>query len=55
MAYQGKNATYSPAFEMSDFWAPIYLTYITELQIVSNSYLVIFHNKNTFLSAILAP
>lgn len=30
---------------MSDFWAPIYLTYITGLQIVNNSYLAIFHNK----------
>lgn len=49
-----KNATYSQAFEMSDFWAPIYLTYITGLQIVNNSYLAIFHNKNTFLCAILA-
>lgn len=38
---------------MSDFWAPIYLTYITGLQTVSNFYLAIFHNKNTFLSAIL--
>lgn len=50
----GNNVTYSQAFEMSDFWAPIYLTYIIGLQTVSKSYLAIFHNKYMFLSAILA-
>jgi hypothetical protein len=48
----GKNAACSLAFEMSDLWAPIYLPSITGLQTVSNSYLAIFHNTNTFLSAI---
>lgn len=37
-----KNATYSQAFEMSDFWVPIYQTYITGLQTVSDSYLAVF-------------
>lgn len=42
-------------FEMSEFWAPIYLSYIIGLQTISNSYLVIFHNTNSFLSAIFIP
>lgn len=52
MAYQ-KNVVYFQAFEMSHSWAPIYLSYIATLQIASKSYRAIFHNKNTFLTAIL--
>lgn len=52
MAYQ-KNVVYFQAFEMSHTWAPIYLSYIATLQIASKSYRAIFHNKNTFLTAIL--
>lgn len=48
-----KNLVYFQAFEMSHSWAPIYLSYIATLQIASNSYRAIFHNKNTFLTAIL--
>lgn len=48
-----KNAVYFQAFEMSHSWAPIYLSYIVTLQIASKSYRAIFHNKNTFLTAIL--
>lgn len=52
MVYQ-KNVVYFQAFEMSHSWAPIYLSYIATLQIASKSYRAIFHNKNTFLTAIL--
>lgn len=48
-----KNLVYFQAFEMSHSWAPIYLSYIATLQIARESYRAIFHNKNTFLSAIL--